>query len=136
MQAAPVGNGQRMILMARADGGAPFWAYVDDVLDALNRSPPLQTPRVPRVLTDEDRKQGVLGQTFGVPREDAKEVAKKFPEAAALALARHEKAVADEKNAKGGKTPVVAATAQTPVAVYAAVGIGVAALVFLMRRRR
>lgn len=136
MQAAPVGNGQRMILMARADGGEPFWAYVDDVLDALNRTLPLQTPVVPRVLTDDDRKKGILGQRFGVPREDAKEVAKKFPEAAALALARHEKAVADEKNAKGGKTPVVTAAAQTSVATYAAVGVGVAALAFFVLRRR
>jgi len=143
-----------MILLPRSDGGAPFWANVDDALDALTNTP-ITTPtiRVPRILTDADRQAGTVEQRIGVPRADVKEVSDRFSADLARARERHEKRVADERArretvptpaappvASSSKTPLpapaappVASSSKTPLLIAAGVGVALVALVMLRR---
>jgi hypothetical protein len=72
------GNGRRIILMPRSDGGAPFWAVADDVTDAYKKNPAAKTYSIPRILTADERSAGKTVQAFGVKAEDVVAVVEKF----------------------------------------------------------
>lgn len=72
------GNARRIVLMPRADGGAPFWAVADDVTDAYKKNPSAKLYGIPRILTADERSAGKVMQSFGVKAEDVVAVVEKF----------------------------------------------------------
>lgn len=134
------GNSQRMILMPRSDGEAPFWAQAVDVIAAHKKNPSAKTYMIPRIMAGPENKGGMVitQSSFGVKAEDVVAVVEKFrPATKVPATAPAVIAPAIIPAATAVAPPPASTEAPSASKLPIALGVaGVALAAYLLLRRR